>query len=60
MYNSVYIKGIANLYEFDCGELSGWFYKVNGEKPNFGCSQYKLKDDDKVEWVYTCNFLATD
>ena len=57
MYNSVYIKGIANLYEFDCGELSGWFYKVNGEKPNFGCSQYKLKDKDNVEFYYTCNMF---
>ena len=24
MYNSAYIEGINNLYEFDCGELSGW------------------------------------
>ena len=57
MYNSIYIKGIANLYEFDCGELSGWMYKVNGEKPTFGCSQYKLKDKDKIEFFYTCNMF---
>lgn len=55
LYNSAYIEGIANLYEFDCGELSGWMYKVNGWFPNYGCSRYKLKDGDKVEWVYTCN-----
>ena len=24
VYNSAYIEGIHNLYEFDCGELSGW------------------------------------
>ncbi|MBR2001172.1 MAG: DUF4430 domain-containing protein, partial [Firmicutes bacterium] len=30
IYNSAYIEGIHNLYEFDCGELSGWMYKVNG------------------------------
>ena len=24
MYKSAYIEGIAQLYEFDCGELSGW------------------------------------
>ena len=24
VYNSAYIEGIGNLYEFDCGELSGW------------------------------------
>lgn len=55
MYNSGYIEGINNIYEFDCGELSGWRYKVNGWFPNYGSSRYKLKEGDKVEWVYTCN-----
>lgn len=55
IYNSAYIEGIANLYEFDCGELSGWMYRVNGWFPNYGCSRYKLKQGDKVEWVYTCD-----
>lgn len=53
MYNSAYIEGINNLYEFDCGEQSGWMYSVNGF-PNYGCSRYQLKDGDVVEWVYTC------
>lgn len=52
---TVYIKGINNLYEFDCGELSGWMYKVNGETSNVGCSGYTLKDGDVIEWVYTTN-----
>ena len=55
MHNSAYIEGIANLYEFDCGELSGWMYKVNGWFPNYGCSRYQLKAGDKVEWIYTCD-----
>lgn len=55
MYNSVYIEGINNLYEFDCGELSGWMYKVNGWFPNYGCSRYQLKEGDIIEWVYTCD-----
>ena len=55
MYNSAYIEGIHNLYEFDCGQLSGWIYKVNGWSPNYGCSRYALKDGDVIEWVYTCN-----
>ncbi|HML38395.1 MAG TPA: DUF4430 domain-containing protein [Bacillota bacterium] len=55
IYNSAYIEGINNLYEFDCGELSGWMYKVNGWFPNYGCSRYQLKDGDVVEWVYTCD-----
>lgn len=55
MYNSAYIEGIGNLYEFDCGELSGWMYKVNDWFPNYGCSRYRLKQGDKVEWIYTCD-----
>ena len=55
MYGSAYIEGINNIYEFDCGELSGWMYKVNGWFPNYGCSRYELKEGDKVEWVYTCD-----
>ncbi|UKI38358.1 MAG: DUF4430 domain-containing protein [Clostridiales bacterium] len=55
IYNSAYIEGIANIYEFDCGNLSGWMYKVNGKFPNYGCSRYKLSDGDKLEWVYTCD-----
>lgn len=55
IYGSAYIEGIGNLYEFDCGELSGWMYKVNGIFPNYGCSKYSLKPGDKVEWVYTCD-----
>ena len=55
MYNSAYIEGINNLYEFDGGELSGWVYKVNGWFPNYGCSRYQLKDGDVIEWLYTCD-----
>lgn len=58
IYNSAYIEGIGNLYEFDCGELSGWMYKVNGEFPNCSCSDYKLADGDRVEWVYSCDLGA--
>ncbi|MBP3966970.1 DUF4430 domain-containing protein [Paenibacillus lignilyticus] len=55
LYNSAYIEGIHNLYEFDCGELSGWMYKVNGWFPNYGASRYQLKQGDIIEWVYTCD-----
>ena len=55
VYDSAYIEGINNLYEFDCGANSGWMYKVNGWVPNYGCSKYSLKDGDVIEWVYTCN-----
>lgn len=55
MYDSVYIEGIGNLYEFDAGNLSGWMYRVNGKVPSVGCSQYKLENGDKIEFLYTCN-----
>lgn len=55
IYNSAYIEGIHNLYEFDCGELSGWMYQVNGWFPNYGCSRYQLQPGDQVEWVFTCD-----
>lgn len=54
-YNSAYIEGIGNLYEMDCGELSGWVYKVNGAWPGYGCSRYALQDGDVIEWLYTCD-----
>ena len=60
MYDSAYIKGIGNLYEFDCGDCSGWLYKVNGKKPNYGCSQYILKDNDNVEILYSCNYFEAE
>ncbi len=56
LYNSVYIEGIYNLYEFDCGEQSGWMYSVNGTFPNYGSSRYFLKNGDTIEWTYTCDF----
>ncbi|WP_276322049.1 DUF4430 domain-containing protein [Paenibacillus thalictri] len=55
IYNSNYVEGINNLYEFDCGELSGWMYKGNGWFPNCGSSRYSLKDKDVVEWIYNCD-----
>ena len=55
IYESYYIEGINYLYEFDCGSLSGWMYKVHGWCPNYGCSSSYLKDGDVIEWVYTCD-----
>lgn len=60
MYNSYYVEGIGNLYEFDCGNESGWMYKVNGWFPNYGCSSYTLSDGDVIVWCYTCNGLGAD
>ena len=58
LYDSAYVEGIHNLYEFDCGEGSGWMYRVNGVYPNYGCSRYTLQDGDTVEFRYTCDLGA--
>lgn len=55
MYNSAYIKGIGNLYEFDCGDNSGWMYCVNGWYPNYGVSRYLVQDQDEIIFNYTCD-----
>ena len=52
---SAYIEGINNLYEFDCGPLSGWMYSVNGWYPNYGASLCTLGDGDRIVWNYTCD-----
>ena len=48
-----YISGINYLYELDFGDMSGWVYRVNGESPSVGCSDYILSDGDSIEWHYT-------
>ncbi len=53
-FNSYYVEGINNLYEFDCGQGSGWMYSVNGVFPNYGCSSYKPANNDKIAFRYTC------
>ena len=58
MYDSVYIEGIGNIYEFDCGEQSGWMYSVNGTYPGLGCSVYTLADGDAIVFSYTCDLGA--
>lgn len=58
-YDSVYIEGIGNLYEFDCGPQSGWMYSVNGIYPGLGCSAYTLADGDVIVFSYTLD-LGTD
>ena len=56
-YQSAYVEGINNLYEFDCGALSGWTYSVNGVFPHYGCSSYYPKDGDDILWHYTCEWM---
>ena len=57
-YDSVYIEGIGNIYEFDCGPQSGWMFSVNGIYPGLGCSAYTLADGDVILFNYTCDLGA--
>lgn len=50
--SGAYIKGIANIYEKDCGAYSGWIYTVNGEYVEVGAEAYRPKDGDVIEWSY--------
>ncbi|WP_051123197.1 DUF4430 domain-containing protein [Paenisporosarcina sp. FSL H8-0542] len=50
---SAYVEGIANVYEFDRGQGSGWMYRVNGVFPDRGAGTVPLMVDDHVEWLYT-------
>lgn len=54
-YNSYYVEGIAHLYEFDCGKLSGWMYGVNGRLAEYGANNYMINDGDNIFFSYTCD-----
>lgn len=53
--SSVYIKSIGHLYEFSCGPLSGWMFRVNGEFAGNDASGHTLTAGDEVEWIFTCD-----
>ena len=57
-YDSVYIEGIGNIYEFDCGPQSGWMFSVNDVYPGLGCSAYTLADGNVIVFSYTCDLGA--
>lgn len=50
---SAYVEGIANVYEFDRGQGSGWMYRINGVFPDRGAGTVPLLAGDRVEWLYT-------
>lgn len=55
VYDSSYVEGIGNLYEFDAGPLSGWTYTVNGAFVGLGSSQVAVESGDVICWMYTCD-----
>lgn len=53
--DTAYIIGINGIKEFDCGELSGWIYKINSEQVGVSCGAAKVKKGDIIEFLYTCD-----
>lgn len=51
--SSAYIEGIANVYEFDRGQGSGWMYRINGVFPDRGAGAIQVQNGDVIEWLYT-------
>lgn len=54
-YQSYYVEGIHQLYEKDCGTLSGWMYNVNGKYPDVSSSVYEVKSGDVITFAYTAS-----
>ncbi len=44
------------LGEFTNGQNSGWMYTINGDHPNLGLKEYKLKDRDIIIWHYVDDY----
>ena len=56
VYESAYVEGIHQIYEFDAGKNSGWTYYVDGKKAEYGCSEYELEGGENILWEYVCNY----
>ena len=56
IYESYYVEGIANIYEFDCGDMSGWLYSVNDEVISEGMSACEVSEGDVIKIWYTCDY----
>lgn len=52
----IYISGINNIDEFDCGRESGWMYSVNSVKPGVSCDKTAVKQNDRIEFTYVCEY----
>ena len=54
-FNTYYVEGVHQLYEKDCGALSGWMFSLNGAFPEEGASSVTVSPGDRIEFVYTCD-----
>ena len=56
---TAYVKGIGYLYEFSSGKRSGWLFKVNKKKPDYGAGSVKLHNGDDIIWYYTIDYTRS-
>ncbi|WP_053598573.1 DUF4430 domain-containing protein [Bacillus sp. FJAT-18017] len=57
---TAYVAGIDNVYEFDYGQRSGWICKKNGVTLEKGAGSTKVSNGDRIEWIYTEDFLKKE
>jgi len=48
-----YLSNIDGLKQFDKGSKSGWMFSVNGDFPEIGADNVRLREDDYIKWLYT-------
>ena len=52
MYRSSFINAINNVFNNEKGNNRWWVFSVNGEHALVSADQYKLNDEDQIEWTY--------
>ena len=55
VFETYYIEGIHQLYEKDCGTMSGWMFSVNGQFPEECASSVTVAKGDRIVFCYTCD-----
>jgi hypothetical protein len=50
------VEGIADLYELDRGDQSGWMYSVNGDAGSVSSAEYLPKSGDVIRWYYVTSY----
>lgn len=48
----IYVSGINNIDEKDCGKNSGWTYWVNGNMPMVTCGKYTVNNGNEIKFSY--------
>lgn len=54
-YNSYYIEGVHQIYEMDCGVMSGWMVYVNSQSIQSSSSTIEIQNGDNIVLAYTCS-----